>query len=379
MVPTDPVALAQALVQAPSVTPDPGEAMGLVARWFGALGAEIHEVREDETVPNLVARVGSGGKRLAFACHTDVVPPGDAAAWAKPPFSGAIEDGKLFGRGACDMKGGLAAAIAATARVMTGRQAPGEVWFYVTGDEEGPSVHGTAAIVRWLEARGLGFDGCIVTEPTSSRRVGDTLKVGRRGSLNAEITVRGKQGHTAFPHLADNPVHRLARIVTELTDGPLDAGTDRFEPSTLQVSSFDVGNEATNVIPERARLALNVRFNTEHTAQSLEAWLRSTAERHAPGMALVRITSVNDAFLCHDQMFTCCVADAVVATLDRAPQPSTGGGTSDARFLKALGPVVELGSVGHSLHQVDEWIGLDELDELTAVYAALIARFLDDA
>lgn len=371
---TDPVALAQALVRAPSVTPDPGEALGLVARWLKELGAEVHRV-EEEGVPNLVARLGRGGRRLAFAGHTDVVPPGDRAHWRRPPFSGDIADARLHGRGACDMKGGLACAIAAAARANGTGEWRGELWFYVTGDEEGPARHGTAAIVRWLQERRLGFDGCIVMEPTSTHAVGDTIKVGRRGSLNARIVVAGVQGHTAFPHLADNPVHRLAAIVHELATTTLDAGTERFEPSTLQVSSFDVANEATNVIPPEARAALNIRFNTTHDSASLTAWLTEVTRRHAGDRGRVEVIGVSDAFLAGGGDFGRLVADAVVATLGRAPRPSTAGGTSDARFLKDLGPVLELGTVGHSLHQVDEWVGLDELEELTRVFETVIAGF----
>jgi succinyl-diaminopimelate desuccinylase len=274
------------------------------------------------------------------------------------------------------MKGGLACAIAATARA---EPLPSEVWFYVTGDEEGPAVAGTAAIVRWLEREGLGFDGCIVAEPTSSKTVGDTLKVGRRGSLNATITVQGVQGHTAFPQHADNPVHRLAAIVHELASEPLDAGTPRFEPSTLQVSTFDVGNPATNMIAAKARCALNIRFNTEHTAASLERWLAETARRHAGDRATVEVTGVNEVFLTEAPAFQRCVADAIATTLGRTPRASTGGGTSDARFLKDIGPVVELGTIGHSLHRVDEWVGLDELDELTRVFRAVIESFREPA
>jgi succinyl-diaminopimelate desuccinylase len=372
----DPVGLAQALVRIDSVTPDDGGAIDRVAAWLGELDAHLWHVEEPGSrVPNLVARLGRGGPRLAFAGHTDVVPPGDPGLWAYPPFAGTIEGGRLHGRGACDMKGGLACAIAAAARA----ERPGEIWFYVTGDEEGPARHGTAAIVRWLAARGLGFDGCIVAEPTSRAVVGDTVKVGRRGSLNAEITVHGTQGHTAFPQLADNPVHRLAAIVHELATTPLDGGTARFEPSTLQVSTFDVGNAATNVVPARARCALNIRFNTEHTAASLEAWLGEIAARHAGERAAVAITSVSDAFVAEAPGFRRCVADAVATTLGRSPRASTGGGTSDARFLKDLGPVVELGTVGHSLHRIDEWVGLDELEELTRVFAAVIATFREPA
>ena len=373
---TDPAALAQALVRIDSVTPDKGDAIDLVASWLGALDAHVWHVEEPGArVPNLVARLGHGGPRLAFAGHTDVVPTGDPGRWTRPPFAGAIADGKLFGRGACDMKGGLACAIAAAARA----ERPGELWFYVTGDEEGPARHGTAAIVRWLADRGLGFDGCIVAEPTSQTVVGDTLKVGRRGSLNAEITVTGTQGHTAFPQLADNPVHRLAAIVHELTTTPLDAGTARFEPSTLQVSSIDVGNPATNVVPAVAHARLNIRFNTEHDAASLEGWLREVAARHAPERATIAITSVADAFVTDAPAFQRGVADAIATTLGRSPRASTGGGTSDARFLKDLGPVVELGTVGHSLHRIDEWVGLDELDALTRVFTAVIERFREPA
>ncbi|TVQ33471.1 MAG: succinyl-diaminopimelate desuccinylase [Geminicoccaceae bacterium] len=376
---TDPVPLAAALVRVPSVTPDDGTCLGLVAGWLEQLGARLWWVEEpgEPRVANLVARLGEGGRRFAFAGHTDVVPPGDEALWRFSPFAGDVVDGQLRGRGACDMKGGVAAAVAAAARLQAEGGLAGEWWFYLTGDEEGPSVRGTAAIVRWLQREGFGFDGCIVGEPTSSRVVGDTLKVGRRGSFTARITVEGVQGHTAYPLKADNPIHRLARIVAELASSPLDAGTDRFEPSSLQVTTFDVANPASNVIPAKAEAVLNIRFNTLHDGLSLETWLAEVAERHAPGRSRVAVTSLNEAFFAGDGGFARLVADAVVAGLGVAPRPSTGGGTSDARFLKDLGPVVELGTVGHSLHQANEYVGTDELEALTLAYRAVAQRFFE--
>ncbi len=371
----DPAALAAELVRVPSVTPDGGAGVDLVARWLQALGAEVVRVVEDPAVANIVARTGTGGQRIAFAGHTDVVPVGELEQWSFGPFAGTITGGRVLGRGACDMKGAVAATVAALARA----ERQGEVWVCMTGDEEGPARHGTAAIVRWFRSQGIALDGCVVTEPTSARAVGDTIKIGRRGSLNARITVRGRQGHTAFPSRADNPVHRLAAIVHELTSAPLDAGTARFEPSTLQVSTFDVGNTATNVIPATAACVLNIRFNTEHTAKSLIAWLDTVAARHAPARAEIDLLGASHAFLSENTAFTCLVADTIVETLGRTPQPSTGGGTSDARFLRELGPVVELGTIGHSLHQVDEWVGLDELEELTRIYKAIIERAAEPA
>lgn len=378
---TDPTAVAQALVRTPSVTPDPGAALDLVAGWLGSLGAACWWVEEPGTprVRNLVARLGQGGRRLAFAGHTDTVPVGDPQRWTADPFAGAVAAGRLRGRGACDMKGGIAAAIAAAARLHAAGGIRGEWWWYLTGDEEGPADRGTAAIVRWLRAEGLGFDGCIVGEPTSTARVGDTLKVGRRGSFTARIDVDGVQGHTAYPQHADNPIHRLARIVADLTAAPLDAGTERFEPSTLQVSTFDVGNPTSNVIPARASATLNIRFNTQHDAASLTDWLTDVAARHAPARATVTVLGSSDAFYAGEGGFVRLVADAIVASVGRAPALSTGGGTSDARFLKDLGPVVELGTVGHSMHQVDEWVGIDELDDLTRIYAAVAERMFGGA
>ncbi|MEO1092357.1 MAG: succinyl-diaminopimelate desuccinylase [Pseudomonadota bacterium] len=377
---TDPLALARALVRVPSVTPDDGTALQLVAGWLGPLGAELFWISEPGTpeVPNLAARIGSGGPRLAFAGHTDVVPVGDAASWHQPPFAGEIVGDRLVGRGACDMKGGVAAAVSAVARHLARfPEGRGELWFLLTGDEEGPADRGTRAIVRWCQREGLSFDGCIVGEPGSVEVVGDTLKVGRRGSFSARITVHGVQGHAAYPDRTDNPVHRLARIVAELTAEPLDAGTDLFQPSSLQVTTIDVGNPATNVVPAAATAVLNVRFNPLHDHASLEAHVAGVVARHAGAQgADVRMIDASDCFFAGDTAFARIVASVVGDAIGRAPDASTRGGTSDARFLKDVAPVVELGSLGHSMHEVDEWIGVDELAELTALYGAVIERVL---
>lgn len=373
---TDPVALAQALVQAPSVTPDPGDAIGLVADWLAELGFEVRSVPGEDgpyPVPNLIATLPGGGPILAFNGHTDVVPPGDANAWSRPPFAGEIVDRRLWGRGACDMKGGIAAWIAASARRIE-RGDGGRLQTLITGDEEGVSVAGTKRIVEVLRAGGPAPSACIVGEPTSAAKVGDRLKVGRRGSMNAEIVVRGVQGHSAYPEFADNPCHRLVRILSALTARALDEGTSDFQPTSLQVTSIDVGNPATNVIPATASAKLNVRFNTEHKSADLIRWIEETVARDAP-QAEVTTRVSGEAFLAGRGWFADLVVAAVEPLTGSKLALDTGGGTSDARFMKDLCPVVELGTVGHSLHATDEYVALAELERLTDLYGAVMDRF----
>ena len=367
-----PVPLAQALIRCASVTPADAGAQNVLADALARLGFTIHRVPFG-TTPNLVAVLGDGTPHLCFAGHTDVVPAG--AGWRHDPFAGVIEDGALFGRGACDMKGAIAAFVAAVAAVLRDGPPRGRISLLITGDEEGPALDGTVRVLDWMAARGLAPDCCVVGEPTNPARLGETIKIGRRGSLNAVLTVHGVQGHAAYPQRADNPVHRLAAAVSALLAQPLDAGTASFEPSTVQVTSIDVGNEAANVIPASARARLNIRFNDSHTGARLEAWLRKTVAVHAPHVTL-DVTVSGEAFLTPPSDFTRALAGAVEQVTGIAPRLDTGGGTSDARFISRVCPVAEFGLVGASMHRIDEHVPLADLHALTAVYAALLRRVL---
>ena len=377
------VDLARRLLRCQSVTPADDGALDVLDAALTPLGFACEKVVFTEPgtpdVANLYARWGRGRPRIALAGHSDVVPPGDLAAWSADPFDGEIRDGVLIGRGAVDMKGALAAFVAAAAQVLPGRDpGAGAVALLITGDEEGPAINGTRKLRDWLAERGETPDACIVGEPTSSARVGDTVKVGRRGSLNAEITVCGRQGHSAYPQHADNPVHPLVRALADLVATPLDDGSPDFEPSTLQVTSVDVGNPASNVIPGRAVARLNIRFNDRHTGAAVESWLRARLAATCPQAELsVRVSG--ESFLCPDGPLRAAVAAATQAVTGAEPTSGTGGGTSDARFIKDLCPVVELGLCNATAHQVDEQVPLADLATLTAIYAAALARLLDSA
>ncbi|MGK7868518.1 succinyl-diaminopimelate desuccinylase [Falsiroseomonas sp. E2-1-a20] len=369
----DPVPLAQALIRCRSVTPADDGALAVLEAALAPLGFACHRLRFGE-VENLYARRGAGGPHLMFAGHTDVVPPG-AAAWNVDPFGGEVRDGLLFGRGATDMKGGVAAWVAALADVLTRQPGrPGSLSLLITGDEEGPATDGTVRVLEWLAARGEIPDACVVGEPTSKVALGDTIKVGRRGSLNAAITVQGTQGHSAYPQRADNPVHRLVRVLGALTAEALDGGTAFFEPSTLQVTSFDVGNTATNVIPASATARLNIRFNDRHTEASLTAHLREVLAREAPRHELAVVCS-GEAFLTQPGPFVAALERAVRAECGREAALDTGGGTSDARFIARYCPVAELGAVGATMHQADESTPVEELRALARLYARVIEEF----
>ena len=366
---TDPVALAQALIRCPSVTPQDAGAQSTLAEALERLGFTVTKLRFGQT-DNLFARRGTHPPHFCFAGHTDVVPPG-ASNWHNAPFAGAIENGTLYGRGACDMKGGIAAFVASVAQC---GQLPGSISLLITGDEEGPATDGTVRVLQWMEANGQIPDFCLVGEPTCVEHLGDTIKIGRRGSLNAGITAHGTQGHVAYPHRADNPVHRLVRALAALIAAPLDAGTDWFQPSSLQLTSIDVGNQATNVIPARATAALNIRFNDRHTGASLEAWLRAALAPHLDRFDLA-VSISGEAFLTQPGDQVRRLQQAVSATTGINPKLDTGGGTSDARFIARVCPVAEFGLVGTSMHQTDEHVPVTELRALTDTYAAILRAF----
>jgi succinyl-diaminopimelate desuccinylase len=292
-----------------------------------------------------------------------------------PPFAGEVHDGVLYGRGACDMKGAIACFVAACARHLQAGPPRGSISLLITGDEEGPATDGTVRVLAWLKDAGALPDFCLVGEPTNPARLGEVIKIGRRGSLNAAITIPGTQGHVAYPHLADNPIHRLVAALHEMTATPLDEGTDWFQPSSLQLTSVDVGNPASNVIPAAARARLNIRFNDRHTGDSLAAWLRAVLARHAPVFEL-EVTVSGEAFLTAPGPQVEALRQAVAAACGVVPRLDTGGGTSDARFIARHCPVAEFGLVGATMHQADERVPVAELRALTAAYAGVLAAFL---
>lgn len=373
----DGALLAARLIQAPSVTPDPGGAQELLIDLLETHGFKITRLPFGEgadLTPNFFARWGSGSPHLCFAGHTDVVPPGAAADWTHDPFSGSVVDGIIYGRGACDMKGGIAAFVAGALSFL--KKNPGfggSISLLITGDEEGHALFGTARVLEWMAAHNQIPDFCVVGEPTCPQTMGEVIKIGRRGSLNARIKVRGRQGHVAYPHRADNPVHRLIRLLHELTAEPLDAGTRWFEPSGLQVTSVDVGNPASNVIPAEASAALNIRFNDLHSGASLEGWIRTIASRHAPD-AEIEVSVSGESFLTQPGPAVMALADAVREVSGVEPKLDTGGGTSDARFIALYCPVAEFGLVGTSMHQVDEHVRVEDVYMLTRIYERMLER-----
>jgi succinyl-diaminopimelate desuccinylase len=363
----DPVSLAQALIRCDSVTPADGGAQDVLAGVLEGLGFTVWRLPFG-TTPNLFARRGSGQPHFCFAGHTDVVPPGEG--WTAGPFDGEIRDGALIGRGACDMKGAIAAFVAA----IPDEAGPGSISLLITGDEEGPATDGTVKVLEWMAANGHVPDFCLVGEPTNPAHLGEVIKIGRRGSVNMAITVHGTQGHVAYPHKADNPVHRLVRALAALTAAPLDAGSEWFEPSTLQVTSVDVGNAATNVVPSQARARLNIRFNDHHSGRGLEAWVRATVARYAERFEVEAVVS-GESFLTAPGPQVEALQAAVGRVCGRVPRLDTGGGTSDARFITRLCPVAEFGLVGATMHQVDERVPVAELHALTDAYRAILAAF----
>jgi succinyl-diaminopimelate desuccinylase len=375
----DAVELTRDLIRRPSVTPADAGAMDVVEQTLDGLGFSCRRMRFGE-IENLYARYGTARPNLCFAGHTDVVPVGDAAAWSKDAFAAEVVDGLLIGRGAVDMKSAIAAFAAACAQAIAAGHVKGSVSFLITGDEEGPAVDGTKKVVDALIAEGEAIDHCIVGEPTSAETFGDMVKVGRRGSINAEIVVEGVQGHVAYPHRAANPTPVLIDILARLQARVLDAGYPEFQPSNLEVTLIDVPNTATNIIPGRGRAVLNIRFNPNHTGAALADWIRSEAQSAAEsfrGKVSVDAQISGEAFLTEPGPFTEVVSAAVADIAGKPPELSTSGGTSDARFIRSMCPVVELGLVGKTMHQVDEGAPVEEIRRLQAVYERLIARYFE--
>lgn len=389
--PTDPAENLAALIRCPSVTPAEGGALTALEAMLTPLGLAVERpvFSQDGTpdVENLYARLSGSGPHLMFAGHTDVVPAGDEAAWARPPFSAAVHDGQMYGRGAVDMKGGVACFVAALARHLQSHGRPkGSVSLLITGDEEGPAINGTAKLLEWAAARGESWDAAIVGEPTNPDRLGDMIKIGRRGSISGVVTVHGRQGHVAYPDLADNPVRGLMTLLDALMTPAFDDGTENFQPTNLEVTSVDVGNAATNVIAARATARFNIRFNDMWTAETIQAEIHNRLDM-AGGRRKYRkgrkepvefdiawLDRPAHVLLTRDDRLIGMLGASVKAVTGRQPALSTSGGTSDARFIRDYCPVVEFGLVGKTMHMVDERVALDDLEMLTDIYT----RFLEN-
>jgi succinyl-diaminopimelate desuccinylase len=380
----DTLELARALIRCPSITPVQGGALDLLQSVLQDLGFTCHRLPFAEEgapeVDNLYARLGSGGPHHCYAGHSDVVPAGDPADWSVDPFAAEVRDGKLIGRGAVDMKGAIAAFVAAVAAYLKDGLPKGSISLLITGDEEGDAVNGTRKVLDWLRERGETIDCCLVGEPTSDATLGDMVKIGRRGSMNLRLTVHGTQGHTAYPQLADNPLHHLVRMLNAVVSEPLDDGNAHFPPSSLQLTSVDVGNATTNVIPAKATALINVRFNDMHSSATVEAWLRERFDeaidsaRGARYELAARVSG--ESFLCPPGPWSALVSGAVAEVVGSAPALGTTGGTSDARFLKDHCTVAELGLLNATAHKVDEHVTLDDLARLTAIYGSVLERYL---
>jgi succinyl-diaminopimelate desuccinylase len=374
----DPVKLTADLVRCPSVTPEEGGAIAILERVLKPFGFACHRISRGG-VENLFARWGTAEPVFAFAGHTDVVPVGDRAAWTRDPFGGEIADGVLWGRGAVDMKSGVAAFVAAAAGFIEGNP-KGSIALIITGDEEGDATDGTVAILDWMREAGEAADFCLVGEPTSVAELGDVAKIGRRGSMSGILTVRGRQGHSAYPERAANPLPALARICATLAQTPLDRGSEHFQPSTLALTSIDVGNPANNVIPAAGRAAFNIRFNDRHDVASLRHWVQGIVDDGIAGTELSAELAwkvSGESFLTEPGPRVQAVAEAIAVATNRRPQLTTGGGTSDARFIKDLCPVMEFGLVGVGMHAVDERVPAAQIRALSRIYLDVLKRFFE--
>jgi len=382
--PTDALTIARDLVRCPSVTPADAGALGVLEKLLGDAGFEVHRVTFSEPgaadIDNLYARIGTSAPHLTFAGHTDVVPAGDEAAWSHGAFAGEVKDGVLYGRGAVDMKGAIACAVAATLDYLAanGGAPKGSISFLITGDEEDVAVNGTVKLLQWAAARGEKFDHCVLGEPSNVDALGDTIKAGRRGSQSGTLIVDGVQGHVAYPHRAANPIPDLAALIAALSGEPLDRGTAHFQPSNLEFTSVDVGNTAWNVIPGQARARFNIRYNDAHTRESLRALIEERVTRSSGNRIKARIAwepSNADVFLTEPGPFTELVAAAIEEVTGRRPELNTGGGTSDARFITHYCPVLEFGLVGQTMHQIDERTPVADIENLTRIYRGVLERY----
>ncbi|WP_398475752.1 succinyl-diaminopimelate desuccinylase [Tardiphaga sp.] len=380
----DVVSIARDLIRCPSVTPLDAGALGVLERLLGDAGFTVHRVTFSEEghadIENLYARIGTEAPHICFAGHTDVVPPGDEAAWSHGAFAGEVKDGLLYGRGAVDMKGGIAASVAATLEYLAANDGKpkGSISFLITGDEESVAVNGTIKLLAWAAERGEKFDHCIVGEPSNVETMGDTIKIGRRGSQSGTLVVDGVQGHVAYPHRASNPVPDIAALIVALSGDPLDQGNAQFQPSNLEFTSVDVGNTATNVIPAQAKAKFNIRFNDHHTQESLRALIDTRVAAAAGNRIKAHVIwepSNSDSFVTRPGAFTDTVVAAITEITGRVPDLNTGGGTSDARFIKNYCPVIEFGLVGQTMHQIDEHTKVADLEQLTKIYRGVLDRY----
>lgn len=386
----DPVALAQALIRCPSVTPHENGVLTQVQTWAKNLGFSVERpIFTDKNTPdieNLYARVGKNGPHLAFAGHTDVVPVGDEKAWNFPPFEGAIKDDKLYGRGAVDMKGGIACFIAAVARYLEKNPLKGSLSLLITNDEEGPGINGTIKLLKWASDKGETWDATIVGEPTNPNNLGDMIKIGRRGSLSGVITVQGKQGHVAYPDRAANPLYLTIKLCDALKNTPLDEGSSNFQPSNLEITAIDTGNPTTNVIPAQSTIRFNIRYNdnwnVDTLKQEIENRLAAVKLQHGSASSasyqLDWMVSPGGVFLTKNERLINRLSAAIEAVTGRTPELSTSGGTSDARFIKDYCPVVEFGLVGQTMHMIDECVSINDLEQLTQIYEKFLELFFAD-
>ena len=379
----DPVELARALVRCPSVTPADAGALDVLQDALEGLGFSCTRLPFSEEgiadVDNLYARLGTDQPNFCFAGHTDVVPVGNEAAWTVDPFGAEVRDGVLYGRGTADMKGAIGAFVSAVSHYMStvSGRLNGSISLLITGDEEGASINGTKKMLTWLTENGETLDHCLVGEPTNVAALGDMVKIGRRGSLNAWLTVHGTQGHAAYPDLADNPIPKLIKILSRWTANPLDQGNDHFQPSNLEVVSIDVGNVAPNVIPAQASAVINVRFNDKHTAASLETWLRQACDDVAgeSGLYRLKVASGGEAFISKPGAFSDLIVNAITKRSGKTPALSTSGGTSDARFIKEVCPVAEFGLIGKTMHKIDECAALKDIRDLRDIYRLILESY----
>ena len=381
---TDALTIARDLIRCPSITPADAGALGVLETVLKAAGFETHRVTFSEPgaadIDNLYARIGNGKPHITFAGHTDVVPPGDDTKWTHGAFAGDVADGFLYGRGAVDMKGGIACSVAAVLDFLkaNGGKPKGSISFLITGDEEDVAVNGTVKLLKWASDRGEKFDHCVLGEPSNVDELGDCIKIGRRGSLSGTLIVAGTQGHVAYPHRAVNPAPQVANLIALLSAEPLDKGTDHFQPSNLEFVSIDIGNPAWNVIPASARARFNIRFNDCHTQESLRALIEQRVVKASGNAIRARIEwepSNADVFRTQPGKFTDLVVAAIEDVTKRKPELNTGGGTSDARFITNYCPVLEFGLVGQTMHQIDERVPVSDLEKLTKIYRGVLDRY----